>query len=127
MCKEVLHFLWDLKKFYDSIRTAVLVPRLVDLGYPEEVLVLGLLAHKAPRVLQVGLCASEVISGTGRSIVAGCLQSCSWARGLLHELMRRLSTGRPRVISKSDEHVDDSSHVLAGDDKAEVKKAGIEA
>ena len=105
----------------------MLVPRLANLGYPEEVLVLGLLAHKGPRVLQVGLCASEVMNDTGRSIVAGCLQSCSWARGLLHELMRRLSTGQPRIISKSDEHVDDISHVLAGEDRAEVKKAGIEA
>ena len=42
-------------------------------------------------------------------------------------MMSRLSTGRPRVISKSDEHVDDISHVLAGDDRADVKKAGIEA
>ena len=46
-------------------------------------LVIGMLAHQAPRILKVGTCISETIVSTGNSIVAGCQASVSFARGLL--------------------------------------------
>ena len=85
----VIHFLWDIRKFCDSIKAHLLLPQLVAKGYPLEILVLGSLTHKSPRYLQVGSGYSD-INGCASSILAGCLQSCSWARGLLFELVQKL-------------------------------------
>ena len=46
---HVLHILWDMRKFYDSIKVEKLIEQLAKRGYPVFVLVLGLLTHKAPR------------------------------------------------------------------------------
>ena len=78
----VIHFFWDMRKFYDSIKAHLLIPQLVAKRLPE-ILVLGSLTHKSPRCLQVGNGYSDIINGCASSILAGCLQSCSWARGLL--------------------------------------------
>ena len=86
----VIHFLWDMRKFYDSIKAHLLIPQLVGRGYPLEILVLGSLTHKSPRCLQVGNGYSDIINSCASSILAGCLQSCSWARGLLFELVQAL-------------------------------------
>ena len=40
--QHVIHFLWDIRKFYDSIKTHLLIPQLVARGYPLEILVFGL-------------------------------------------------------------------------------------
>ena len=77
----VIHFLWEMRKFYDSIKAHLLIPQLVARGYPLEILVLGTLTHKSPRCLQVGNSYSNIIMGCASSILAGCLQSCSWATG----------------------------------------------
>ena len=86
--QNVIHFLWDMRKFYDSIKAHLLIPQLVARGYPLEILVLGTPTHKSPRCLQVGNSYSDII--TASSILAGCLQSCSWARGLLFEFVQAL-------------------------------------
>ena len=72
----VIHFLWDSS--------------WEQRGYPLEILVLGSLTHKSPRCLQVGNGYSDIINGCPSSILAGCLQSCSWARGLIFELVQAL-------------------------------------
>ena len=89
------HFLWDIRKFYDSIKLKVLIPRLIDLNYPGVLLSIGLLIHKAPRILLVGEHCGDIINGGARSILAGCQQSASWARGLLYELVQRLGNVMP--------------------------------
>ena len=45
----VIHFLWDMRKFNDSINAHLLVPQLVTAGYPIEILALGTLPHKSQR------------------------------------------------------------------------------
>ena len=69
----VIHFLWDMRKFYDSIKAHLLIPQLVARGYPLEILVLGTLARKSPRCLQVGNSYSNIIMSCASSILAGCL------------------------------------------------------
>ena len=59
-------------------------------GYPLEILVLGTLTHKSPRCLQVGNGHSDVLTGCACSILEGCLQSCSWTRRLLFDLVQSL-------------------------------------
>ena len=41
----VIHFLWDMRKFYDSMKAHLLFPKLVAMGYPLEILVLGTLTQ----------------------------------------------------------------------------------
>ena len=86
----MIHVLWDMRKIYDSIKAHLLIPQLVARDYPLEILVLGPLTHRSPRCLRVGNGYSDVITGGASSILAGCLQSCSWARGLLFELVQAL-------------------------------------
>ena len=110
-------FLWDMAKFYDSIRVSILTSKLIDLGYPPAIMILGLVLHKAPRYLIAGGCLSDPLQDTGRSILAGCLQSCSWARGMLNELLVELNKVHPRSICY--EHVDDLAHtIVAGANRA---------
>ena len=105
-----IHFLCDMWKFCDSIKAPLLIPQLVARGYPLEILVLGSLTHKSPRCLQVGNEYSDIIHGCASSILAGCLQSCSWARGLLFELMQAL--GYVVLGSVCEEHIDDLSQFV---------------
>ena len=101
----VIHFLWDMRKFYDSIKTHLLIPQLVAWSYPLEILVLGSLTHKSLRCLQVGNGYSDIINGCAPSILAGCLQSCSWAGGLLFEQVQAVGYVVPGSVCE--EHVDD--------------------
>ena len=124
----VIHFLWDMRKFYDSIKAHLLIPQLVARGYPLEILVLGSLTHKSPRCLQVGNGYSDIINGCASSILAGCLQSCSWARGLLFELVQALGYVAPGSVCE--EHIDDlsqfvtnTSHIQLFQDAALIGKA----
>ena len=120
----VLHFLWDMRKFYDSIRTHILVKKLEERGYPPHVMILGLIAHKAPRVLSVGPTISEPIVGCGRSMIAGCQQSVSWARGLMFDFVQSLGYILPGSVCS--EHVDDLSHVLHTSSRALMYNKAIE-
>ena len=120
----MLHFLWDMRKLYDSIRTHILVDKLEERGYPPYVMTLGLIAHKAPRVLVVGPTVSEPITGCGRSIIAGCQQSASWARGLMFTFVQSLGYILPGSVCY--EHVDDLSHVLQASSKAQLYNKAIE-
>ena len=108
---HVMHFLWDIQTFYDSIRIEVLLSRMESLGYDCRLLYLGFIAHKAPRILKVGHSMSEVVQNTGRSVIAGCGQIVSWARGLLHHLVEALGYVIPGPMCY--EHVDDLSQVVS--------------
>ena len=114
----VIHFLWDMRKFYDSIKAHLLIPQLVARGYPLEILVLGTLTHKSPRCLQVGNSYSNIIMGCASSILAGCLQSCSWARGLLFEFVQALGYVVPGSVCE--EHIDDLSHFVMNKSRVQL-------
>ena len=97
----VIHFLWDIRKFFDSIKAHLLIPQLVARGYPIEILVLGSLTHKSPRCLQVG-------NG----------YSCSWARGLLFELVQALEHVVPGSVCE--EHIDDLSQFVTNTSRKQL-------
>ena len=87
-------------------------------GYPLEILVLGLLTHKSPRCLQVGHGFSDIINGCASSILAGCLQSCSWARGLQFELVQALGYVVPGSVCE--EHIDDLSQFVTNTSRIQL-------
>ena len=67
-------FLWDFRKFFDSIDRALLVQKFSESVYPTLDLLQALVVHAAPRVLQFAGATSESIF-PGRPILAGCEQS----------------------------------------------------
>ena len=108
-------------EIYDSIEAHLLIPQLLARGYPLQILVSGSLTHKSPRCLQVGNGYSDVITGCASNILAGCLQSCSWARGLLFEIVQTLVY----VVlgSVCEEHIDDLSQFVTNTSRMQMSHA----
>jgi len=86
--------------------------------------VLGILAHAAPRILKVGACFSVPIVKTGCSMVAGCQQAVSFARGLLWSLVHELCYTLPRCLAH--EHVDDLSQPVVASTSRDLREALVE-
>eukprot|EP00974_Lingulodinium_polyedra_P033074 3181163-Lingulodinium_polyedra.AAC.1 len=56
------------------------------LDYPADLMMAGVWAHRAQRVVKTDFGASQPIKPR-RSILAGCTQSTSWARCTLHDVL----------------------------------------
>ena len=56
--------------------------------------------------------------GCASSILAGCLQSCSWARGLLFEFVQALGYVVPGSVCE--EHIDDLSHFVTNKSRMQL-------
>ena len=83
--------MWDIEKFFDTIDLEVLFSQADKMAFPQIVLALGINLHRAPRVQRVlGTCA-EPISQMGRSILAGCTLSTSFARAFLRAATEGMS------------------------------------
>ena len=98
---------------------------LIKRNSPSELLVIGILAHTAPRILKVGNCISEPIVEMGKSILAGCQQSVSFARGMLWELVDKLCNALPR--NPVHEHVDDLAQPIIARSQVELRKKLVQA
>ena len=75
--KLVIHILWDVAKFFDSIDIPRLIRRCEELGFPIDQLTLAMQMHRAPRIIQAAGCCASPITSTGVSILAGCTFSTS--------------------------------------------------
>ena len=98
---------------------------LLERDYPPELLILGYLAHAAPRILKVGTSLGPVITHCSNSILAGDQQSVSWSRGVLWKLLDKLSLVDPEYPCAV--HVDDLSHVLVGESASDLRKKLLSA
>ena len=117
--------LWGMDKFYDSIHLLVLSRELLRRDYPLELLILGILAHAAPRLLRAGACLSETIEFTGNSILAGCQQSVLFTRGLLWDLIAELTEYIPRCPPH--QHVDDLAQPIVANSSFALANALVGA
>lgn len=80
--------LWDMEKFYDSVRVSALCHEALKLKFPALLLALGLQVHLAPRTCKAeGHCGAPIQPSNG--IVAGCGQANDFARILLHSILQR--------------------------------------
>ena len=122
---HVGHELWDMAKFYDSIDLTILCQELIKRNLPKPLMLTGFFVHAAPRILRVGKCFGPVIHSCGKSILAGCQLSCSFARGMLWELTAKLATADPEYPCA--QHLDDLSHVLVGETEGELKGKLVKA
>ena len=123
--EKVGHLLWDMKKFYDSVRLPDLARELWKRKYPQHLLILGFMTHAGRRVLKVGKSLGPTITDCSNSMVAGCQQAVSWARGILRELVEKLSLVDPEFPVHV--HVDDLSHVLVAETNNELERKLLEA
>ncbi len=96
--------LWDMRAFFDSLETEKLADAARAAGFPLDQLALGLAMHRAPRVLRVHGCYGDVIPSTGRSVLAGCTLSTSFARAYLEPLSKACASDEFGTLWK---HVDD--------------------
>ena len=90
--KMVIHILWDVAKYFDSISIPTLIRRCEELDFPIDHLALAMQYQRAPRVHQSGGCCAEPITATGVSILAGCTFSTSLSGGFLHSATAHGST-----------------------------------
>eukprot|EP00973_Karenia_brevis_P030971 4271938-Karenia_brevis.AAC.1 len=72
-----------MEKFYDNISIPILIQEAIRLGYPPLVLKLGLHMHMACRSIRCYQFHPGVTSPT-RGTIAGCTQSTTFAKILLH-------------------------------------------
>ena len=123
--KFVGQMLWDIAKFFDSLGIPQLISRAEELDFPSDQLVLGMQAHRAPRVLRVDGCCAEPITATGVGILAGCTLSTSLSRAFVRA---PIAGGKPDYMEEEAEdhtyqHVDDVNQVVVADaEKAVVRR-----
>ncbi len=102
--KHSVLVLWDMKAFFDSLDASRLVEAAEDAHFPMDQLALGLIMHRAPRMLRVQGCHGSSIARTGRSVLAGCTLSTSFARAYLRPLTLACQSDDSCTLSQ---HVDD--------------------
>ena len=106
--------LWDVEKFFDSIDILQLLRQAERMDFPTEVLLLGMQAHRAPRSLRVLGTQAHLMETLGRSIIAGCTLSTSWARAYLRPAVAGLDADEGHLVT---EHVDDMDQLTVQDDE----------
>ena len=130
--KMVIHILWDVAEYFDSISIPTLIRRCEELDFPIDQLVLAMQYHRAPRVLQSGGCCAEPITATGVSILAGCTFSTSLSRGFLHSATAHRSTHTHThththvlATATTNQHVDDVSQLIISDTAATAVQLAV--
>ena len=108
---SVAEILWDMEKFYDLLEPAVMARLALRLEYPVVPLYMGLLIHRAARVIRLSGSYSEFVM-PARSILAGCTQSVAWTRCFLYDTLEELHRSfKPCSVSS---WVDDLSQRQSG-------------
>jgi hypothetical protein len=107
--RHVAMVLWDMAKFFDSMDTQVLIESAERLDFPRDQLALGLMLHKAPRVVRARGCCGEQVPNTARSVLAGCTLSTSFARACVNSVRQHCPDGQGHTLSQ---HVDDLTQTV---------------
>ncbi len=120
--KHVAQLLWDVAKFFDSLNIPLLIERAEELNFPIDQLVLGMQAHRAPRVLRVDGCCAEAIPATGVSVLAGCSLSTSLSRAFVQGPIAGGKVGlhSDDAQCRTHQHVDDVNQVVIGNTEKSV-------
>ena len=67
--------LWDLKAFFDSIKTYIAIVRLRFRGWSPSIILMAMWGHRAPRIVIYANAASRIYHHIPNSLVAGCTSS----------------------------------------------------
>jgi len=106
---------WDIQKFYDSVVPHKLIEQASGLQYPPLLLYLGLVVHAAPRFIRASTGCVSLGCVPDTSIIAGDMQSNSWARSLVHDLPQTAhdNVGPPLLINQFVDDLSQRSHAAA--------------
>ena len=103
--------LWDLHKFFDLVRTTILIDKAVELEFPLADLVMGLQMHSAPRFLQLkGACSLPVL--VNMSVLPGCALAIPFTRAYLKAEMTAVAAASG--LAHQTVYVDDVGHHAVG-------------
>jgi len=108
--RHIVMILWDVEKFYDTSAVHHTIDAAKQLDFPESQLTLGLVSHRAPRVLNCGGCWGRTLPSTGRSMLAGCTYATSMARARIIRVRRELPRDRNHVVFQQ---VDDLTQMIS--------------
>ncbi len=114
--------LWDLEKFYDTVRLTDLISAAERGDFPMVNLVMSVTMYLAPRIVAVNSCCSTAVQPYC-SLTAGCRFANSMARVLLYHLLEGLHARYP--IEAPRQFVDDLAQFAAG--KAATLADGVAA
>ena len=127
-----VNILFDQQAFYDTIDTESLLHILRELGAPPEATSIALQGHIAPRRLKQAGNFSDTIHSCGRSIVAGCTSSTTFARAYLKAALQLARNAYIQSELPMDDfyqgiHVDDVSQAVAHHDPGIAARLAIHA
>lgn len=104
----------DFDKFFDSIDITILIQKALEVNFPIIDLLMTMLQHTAPRIIQRGgFCSRPIITNT--SILAGCKHSVALTRVLFLSGMNSLCVQHPLAAPKL--YVDDTAMLTAGNNE----------
>ena len=122
-------WLWDVEKFYDSIRLHKLVDTALSYQYPADLLLLGLRCYLGPRMITwKGVAGFWMAPNT--SVCAGCVRANDMARVTMYDILDSMHVAHPRATlgqfvddcKASDEAKDDPAQWKRVDDMPIVRK-----
>jgi len=110
--EQVIGVFHDFEKFFDTIDLAILLEKAVEAQFPIIDLLITMLQHMAPRIIQCdSFCIRTIINNT--SILAGCKHSMALTRVLFLTGVHKLCIDNPLAAPKI--YVDDTAMLTAGD------------
>jgi len=96
--EQVIGVFHDFEKFFDIVDLEVLMNKAIELQFPIIDLLVTMLQHMAPRVIQCdGFCSRAIITNT--SILAGCKHSVALTRVLFLTGMQKICIDKPLVAT----------------------------
>jgi len=112
--EQIIGVFRDFDKFFDTIDLSILMDKAVEHVFPILDLVMTMLPHIAPRVIQWdGFCSRTIITNT--SILAGCKHSVALTRVLF--LTGITNTCIENPLAAPQVYVDDTAMLTAGPDE----------
>jgi len=111
------YVLWDMAKFYDTVRWSHLADSALRLGYPSKILAIGLMVHSAPRMVRVRGGVSNPRTATA-GILAGDSQANAFAKSVLYYVIHAVHLNHPTAGPCT--YVDDLAQACRGPDSSQV-------
>jgi len=113
--EQVICVFHDFEKFFDTIDLEMLMNKAIELQFPIIDLLLTMLHHMAPRIIQCdGFCSRAIITNT--YILAGCKHSVALTRALFLTGMQQICIENPIVATQL--YVDDTAMLAAGEQES---------
>ena len=127
---HVVVSMWDAKQFFDRMPVDSTIKEAEADGYPQRMLALSMIEHRAPRILTHKGIYGKFIGICGRSILPGCPFAPALGRIKMANVDRRANAKHKHRYTKCHRHIDDATQTTimsdAGHVIREATRAGTE-